>query len=129
MYRSFFLRTSKNSTEVQPWREGWVQGAGVGGGAREAGARGWREGARAGQEPSVVVCLCCPAFFLPSFLAYFLPFPACACLPARTFMSATSLMMLRSFLVSSLWSFLECGSSATRSSMRWRYLRGQGGWE
>ena len=35
----------------------------------------------------------------------------------------TSLMTPLSDLVSSLKSFLACGSSCPRSSMRWRYLR------
>ena len=41
----------------------------------------------------------------------------------RAFMSATSLMRLRSLLVSSLASFLACGISCTRSSIRCRNLQ------
>ena len=44
-------------------------------------------------------------------------------LPSRTFMSATSLITPRSDLVSSLASFLLCGSSCSRSSIKWRDLQ------
>lgn len=40
----------------------------------------------------------------------------------QPFKSATSLMIVLSDLVSSLASFLECGRSCIKSSMRWRNL-------
>lgn len=47
------------------------------------------------------------------------------CGAVLTFISATSLMMPRSDFVSSLASFLLCGRSCIKSSMRWRNLQGE----